>query len=91
MNLPFKTRIVEYAIDRAAPATAGDIYEDLKWEYPERQCSVKNIEHIMMSLVSTGILKVAGNDFDSEDRLVTRYVITKFGCSCASYIPQTNN
>lgn len=41
MNLPFKTRIVEYAIDRAAPATAGDIYEDLKWEYPERQCSVK--------------------------------------------------
>lgn len=88
MTLPLKTRILEYAIMRKEPITAGEMTEALKKEYQgERFCNLKNIENLMDSYCGVGVMKAAEIDFNEDQQLQVKYQVTSTGYSYEHLIP----
>jgi hypothetical protein len=86
MQLPFKTRIVKYAIDHPEPIDADRVARDLKVEYLEKQCNSKNVYSIMLTLVGIGILKIKENYFNENGELITEFIITEHGKTFSKYV-----
>lgn len=87
-QLPFKFRIVEYAVSLGRPLTSIDVCRGLKNEYQEKQCNARNIEDIMQTLQKTGILTGVDQYFDREGRIRTRYAVTDQGRAYYVGMPQ---
>ncbi len=92
MNLPIKTRILEWAIEKNAPFTAEELSELLKVEYNnERTTILKNIEKQLETYVRVDFIKVVDTELDKNGDLVVTYQITDIGREKVEYIPGHGN
>ena len=87
-QVPFKFRIIEYAVSLGRPLTSIDVCRGLKNEYQEKQCNARNIEDIMRAMQKTGILMGVDHYFDREGRVRTRYMVTDQGRAYCMGTPQ---
>lgn len=87
MQLPIKTRILQYAIEKDAEFTAADAYNDLKDEYPsERFFNLKTVEEYVDSFLGVGFLDATRTEFDDAGRLLIYCKVTDYGKSRQKYI-----
>lgn len=87
MQLPIKTRILQYAIQKDAEFTAADAYNDLKGEYPgERFFNPHTVEEYVESFLGVGFLNATRTEFDGAGELVIYCKITDYGKSRAKYM-----
>lgn len=87
MQLPIKTRILQYAIDKNGEFTAADAYRDLKGEYPgERFFTPKTVEDYVESFLGVGFLDATRTEFDEKGNLVIYCKATDYGKSRKKYM-----
>ena len=87
MQLPIKTRILQYAIQLDDEFTAADAYRKLKDEYPsDRLFTMKTVEDYIDSLLGVGFLDATRTEFDGSGSLVIHGKVTGYGKSRAKYM-----
>lgn len=92
MKLPVKTRILEWAILKDGPFTAEELSQCLKEEYNgERSTTVKNIEKQLDTYCRVGFIKSEDVDFDENEQLSVKYIVTEAGKSNLKYMPGHGN
>ena len=92
MNLPIKTRILEWAIQKAAPFTAKELSEVLQREYKgERTTTIKNIEKQLDMYCRVNFMEVQDTDVDEKEDLIVTYKITEEGKKSIKYVPGHGN
>jgi hypothetical protein len=92
MKLPVKTRILEYAILKDGPFTAEEVSETLSKEYNgEKSTKPDNIGKQLDTYCRVGFIKSADVDFDNNNKLSVKYIITEAGKTNLKYIPGHGN
>lgn len=87
MQLPIKTRILQYAIQLDDNFTAEDAYLALKNEYPgEAFFNRKTVEDYVESLLGVGFLSAATTEFDENGALRVVCRVTDYGKSRKKYM-----
>ncbi len=87
MQLPIKTRILQYAIQLNSEFTASDAYRDLKSEYPgEKFFNPKTVEEYVESLLGVGFLSATRTEFDAQGKLLIYCKATDYGKSRSKYM-----
>lgn len=87
MQLPLKTRILEYAIDLDKDFIVDDVMSALASEYSgEKIFSRKQVEEYIDSYLGVGFLTAVKTEFDSRGELVVHCKITDYGLSRKKYI-----
>lgn len=87
MQLPLKTRMLQYAIQRGTSFNKNDIMNDLSGEYPgESLFSKKQIEAYLDELLVVGFLKKEDVVYDADGSLLITYIISDYGMTRAKYI-----
>ena len=87
MQLPIKTRILQYAIEKDAEFTAADAYKDLKDEYPgERFFFLYTVEQYVDSFLGVSFLYATRTEFDDVGNLLIYCKVTDYGKSRQKYI-----
>lgn len=88
MNLPLKTRILEYVIDAQKAVTVDDIFRDLASEYKgEGLFNKKRIQYYLDSFLGVKFMDPEKVEYDEEGNLVIHAVITDYGLSREKYLP----
>lgn len=92
MNLPIKTRILEWAIEKDTPFTAKELSMVLQREYNgERTTTVKNIEKQLDMYCRVNFMEVRDTALDDKEELVVTYTITDEGKKSIKYVPGHGN
>lgn len=87
MDLPLKTRILQFAIERGQPFTLSDVFDGLIPEYDgERLFNRKTVEEYTEALLGVGFLKATNMSFDENGQLLIEYQATDYGKSREKYI-----
>lgn len=88
MQLPLKTRMLQYAIEKdGAIFNKDDVMKDLANEYPgERLFSEKQVAEYLDELLVVGFLKKEKTSFDENGSLLIDYSISDYGRSRAKYL-----
>lgn len=87
MQLPLKTRILQYAIQKNVTFNKKDVMKDLQKEYPgESIFNNKQVEAYLDELLVVGFLKKQNVAFDNDGSLLITYLISEYGMSRAKYI-----
>ena len=85
-RLPVKTNLVRYAINKDAPFTVQEAYEELKKIYPnEKTCSLKLIDSWLLNIQGTGYIRRGDCYFDENGELIVYFEVTDYGKSCEKY------
>lgn len=87
MQLPLKTRILQYAINKGNSFDKNDVINDLKNEYAgESLFSKKQVEAYLDELLVVGFLKKEKVVYDTDGTLLITYIISEYGMSRAKYV-----
>ena len=88
MQLPLKTRILQYAIERGTEFSLNDVMKDLKKEYEgERIFNKKQIEEYFQYFVGVEFFTANRYDFDADGEIVTYCRVTDYGRQRSKYLP----
>ncbi len=87
MQLPIKTRILQYALEKGEPFTKYDIERDLKKEYPnERLFSLKTIDDYLNQLMVVGFISKEKIEFEKDGDLLITFKATAYGQTRYKYV-----
>jgi len=87
MQLPLKTRILQYAVQKNATFDKKDIMDDLRDEY-KGEClfGSKQIEAYLDELLVVGFLQKEAVSYDTDGLLLITYKISKYGMTRRKYV-----
>ncbi len=87
MQLPMKTRIFQYALEKQGPFTKYDVERDLKKEYPdERLFSLATIDDYLNQLMVVGFIGKEQIEFDADGELLITFKATAYGQTRYKYV-----
>ena len=79
MQLPLKTRILQYGLAQDNPFTVDTVMNDLKTEYPnESMFNFNLIDEYFQSYIGIGFFKATDLKFDKEGKLIFYCVATDY-------------
>lgn len=87
MQLPMKTRILQYALEKGSSFTKYDVEMDLRKEYPnERLFSLKTIDDYLEQLMGVGFIGKENIGFDDKGELLISFKATSYGQTRYKYV-----
>lgn len=87
MQLPLKTRILQYAMQRNITFDKKDVMGDLRDEYKgESLFSSKQIEAYLDELLVVGFLQKEAVSYDTDGSLLITYKISEYGMTRRKYV-----
>lgn len=87
MQLPLKTRIFQYALERDDAFTRYDVEKDLQVEYPgERLFSLKTIDAYLNELMVVGFIGKKKIEFEEDGNLLITFEATAYGQTRYKYV-----
>ena len=91
MQLPLKTRILQYALKKDAAFNLEDVYRDLKDEYKgEALFSKEQLDSYLDALLVVGFLKKTNVELAEDGSLLVTYIISDYGKSREKYLKGYN-
>lgn len=87
MQLPIKTRILQYALEKGEPFTKYDIQKDLGSEYPdERLFSLTTIDDYLNQLLVVGFIGKEKIEMEDQGDLLITFKATAYGQTRYKYV-----
>lgn len=87
MQLPIKTRILQYALEKGSSFTKYDIEKELKHEYPnEKLFSLKTIDEYLNELMVVGFINKEKIEFEDNGELLITFLATAYGQTRYKYV-----
>ena len=87
MQLPLKTRILQYAIQKNGAFTLHDVMTDLAGEYSgEKIFNTKQVKEYFDSFLGVGFFKVINMRFDEVGELLMTCEVTEYGKEREKYM-----
>lgn len=87
MQLPIKTRILQYALELGKSFNRYDVEKELSKEYPDkREFNLKTIDEYLNQLMVVGFITREKVEFDDNGDLLITFRATDYGQTRYKYV-----